>query len=205
MYHRFAGLVLRHPFGILLAAALGVILSLLMTATQLTFQTNRLDLIASGNHYRQLGDAYDREFEALPGDVIVVIRAERPEAAKALATALAQRWATDPHIDQVWYRINVDALKNKALLYLSPDDLMALRQKLQDHQAFLEELTAAPTVQHLLALINREMSTALVGQVFTGFLQDDHQAKEPPDLSLLVALLQQLNQALDAPHAYQSP
>jgi len=205
IYHRFAGIVLRHPFGIILVAALGVVLSLLVTATQLTFHTNRLDLIASGNHYRQLGDAYDREFEALPGDVIVVIRAERPETAKAFATALAQRWATDPHIDQVLYRINVDALKSKALLYLSPDDLTALRQKLQTHQALLEELTASPTLQNLFALINREMSTALVGHVFTGFLQDDHQAQEPPDLSLLVAFLQHMNQALDAPHVYQSP
>jgi hypothetical protein len=31
----------------------------------------------------------------------------------------------------------VDALKNKALLYLSPEELMALRQTLQHHQAFL--------------------------------------------------------------------
>src|SRR5262249_42403942 len=123
--YRFAGIILRHPCGILLAAALAGILSLLATATHLTFQTNPLDLIASGNHYRQLGDAYEREFEDLPGDVIVVIRGDRPEAAKAFATALAQRWATDPHIDQVLYRINVDALKQKALLYLSPDDLMA--------------------------------------------------------------------------------
>jgi uncharacterized protein len=205
MSHRFAGIILRHPGGILLAATLGVILSLLVTGMHLTFQTNRLDLIASGNHYRQLDDAYDREFANLPGDVIVVIRSERPEAATAFATALAQRWATDPHIDQVWYRIDVDALKQKALLYLSPDDLMALRQTLQNHQAFLEELTAAPTLQNLLTLINREMSTALVGQVFTGFLEEDHQAQAPPDLSLLVALLQQMNRALEAPQAYQSP
>jgi uncharacterized protein len=203
--YRFAGIILRHPCGILLAAALAGILSLLVTATHLRFQTNRLDLIASGNHYRQLGEAYDREFEDLPGDVIVVIRGDRPEAAKAFATALAQRWATNPNIDQVLYRINVDALKQKALLYLSSDDLMALRQKLQDHQAFLEELAASPTLQNLLALINREMSTALVGHVFTGFLQEDHQAHDPPDLSLLVALLQQMNRALDDPHAYQSP
>jgi hopanoid biosynthesis associated RND transporter like protein HpnN len=205
IYHRFAGMVLRHPVGIILAAALGVVLSLLVTATYLSFHTNRLDLIASGNHYRQLGEAYDREFEDLPGDVIVVIRSERPEAAKTFATALAQRWATDPHIDKVWYRINVDALKHKALLYLSSDELMALRQKLQNHQVLLEELTASPTLQNLFALINREMSTALVGHVFTGFLQEDHQANEPPDLSLLVALLQHMNRALDAPHAYQSP
>jgi hopanoid biosynthesis associated RND transporter like protein HpnN len=203
--HRFAGIVLRHPFGIILVAALGVVLALLVTATHLTFQTNRLDLIASGSHYRQLGDAYDREFEDLPGDVIVVIRSDRPEAAKAFAMALAQRWATDRNIDRVLYRINTDALKNKALLYLAPDELIALRQKLQNHQTLLEELTASPTLQNLFALINREMSTALVGHAFTGFLEEDHQANGPPDLSLLVTLLQNMNQALDAPDVYRSP
>jgi hypothetical protein len=98
---RFAGIILRHPYGILLAAALAGILSLFVTTTHLTFQTNHLDLIAAGNHYRQLGEAYDREFEDLPGDVIVVIRGERPEAAKAFATALPERWSTDPNIDMV--------------------------------------------------------------------------------------------------------
>ena len=205
MSRRFAGFILRHPVGIMLVAALGGVLALLVTATHLTFQTNRLDLIASGDRSRQLGDAYDREFEDLPGDVIVVIRSDRPEAAKAFASALAQRWATDRNIDRVLYRINTDALKNKALLYLTPDELMALRQKLQDHQRFLEELTASPTLQNLFALINREMSTALVGHVFTGFLEEDHQANGPPDLSLLVALLQHMNQALDAPDVYVSP
>ena len=45
MAHRFAGIVLRHPFGIILVAALGGVLALLMTATRLTFRTNRLDLL----------------------------------------------------------------------------------------------------------------------------------------------------------------
>jgi hypothetical protein len=35
--YRFAGIILRHPCGIMLAAALAGILSLLVTATHLTF------------------------------------------------------------------------------------------------------------------------------------------------------------------------
>ena len=34
--------------------------------------------------------------------MIVVIRAENPEPAKAFATALAQRWETDPTIEKVF-------------------------------------------------------------------------------------------------------
>jgi len=63
--HRFAGFILRHPVGIILAAALG--LGPLPAPDRDTFNVSdhRLDLIAAGNHYRQLGDAYDREFADL--------------------------------------------------------------------------------------------------------------------------------------------
>jgi hypothetical protein len=122
----FIGMILRHPLGIILAAVLGGALSLLLATTRLAFHTNRLDLIAAGERYKQLQQAYDREFEALPEGAIVVIHSENPERATAFATALAQRWHTDPNIAQVVYRIDVDALKHKALWSLSPEDLIAL-------------------------------------------------------------------------------
>lgn len=204
VYRVFVDIILRHPFAVVLIAAVGVALSLLMTATHLEFHTDRRDLIASGDRYTQLNDAYRNEFEELPEGVIVAIRSKQPERAKAFAIALAQRWEVDPNIERVLYRINVDALKHKGLLYLSPEDLLALRQKLQDHQDLLQELAAAPTLQNLFALVNRETTTALVGHVFTGFLEADGK-QEPPDLSVLLALLRQMTQWLDGSRAYRSP
>jgi uncharacterized protein len=205
VFHCLVGIILRHPFSVLLVGVLGVVLSLLLTGTYLGFHTNRLDLFSAGSRYKELDEAYDREFTNLPEGVIVVIRSESPETAKAFATALARRWETDPNIDQVLYRITADALKNKALLYLSPDELMRLREKLEQHHALLKELEASPTLQDLFALINREITTTLVSHVFTGFLEEDQQKEEPPDLSLLLALLQQMNQWLDGHHVYRSP
>jgi hopanoid biosynthesis associated RND transporter like protein HpnN len=205
LYSGFIGMIQRHPLGVILAAVLGVGLSLLLATTRLALHTNRLDLIAAGERYKQLQQAYDREFEELPEGAIVVIRSENPERATAFATALAQRWQTDPNIDQVLYRINGDALKHKALWYLSPEDLIALQRKLEQHQDLLRELAASPTLENLFVLINREMTQALVGHVFTGFLQQDEPEKTPPDLSLLLALLRQMNQWLDGPRVYQSP
>ncbi|MBI3329092.1 MAG: hypothetical protein HYZ81_20610 [Nitrospinae bacterium] len=43
--------------------------------------------------------------------------------------------------------------------------------------------------------------TPLVGHVFTGFLREE----EPPDFSLFLAILQQMNLWLDGPRAYRSP
>ena len=205
VYRRGAGFILRHPLGVVLVGVLGAILSLLVTAMHLTFHTERVDLISAGNRYRQLDEAYDREFQALPEGVIIVIRSEKPETAKAFATTLAQRWERDPNIAKVVYRINVDAVKNKALLYLSPDALVALRDTLQAHHGFLQELAASPSLQHLFAFINREVTTALVGHVFTDFLEDDAQKHEPPDFSLLLTLLQQINRRLEGHWVPGSP
>jgi hopanoid biosynthesis associated RND transporter like protein HpnN len=204
MQSRVVGVMMRHPVGIVLAAVLGAVLALLYTATHLEFDSNRLDLISAGEHYQQLDAAFSREFEDLPGKMVVVIQSQHPERAKAFATALAQRWQTDPHLEKVFYRINVDALKRKGLLYLSPDELTDLRQKLQAHQALLKELAASPTLQNLLALVNREVTTSLVSHLFTGFLEDTPQEK-PPDLNLLLTLLQQMDTWLQGSRSYQSP
>jgi len=205
MYSRLLGFMLRHPVGVVLTAVLGVVLSLFYTATHLAFDSNRLDLISAGEHYKQLDAAFSREFEDLPGKMVVVIQSQHSERAKAFATALDQRWETDPLIAKVFYRIDVDALKRKGLLYLSPDELSDLRQKLQEHQALLKELAASPTLQNLIALVNREVTTSLVGHLFTGFLEEDTPQEKPPDLSLLLALLQQMDEWLQGSRSYRSP
>jgi hypothetical protein len=120
MHSRVVGFMMRHPVGVVLAAMLGVVCSLLYTATHLAFDSNRLDLVSAGEHYTKLDAAFNRQFEDLPGSMVVVLQSQYLERAKAFAAALAQRWETDPHIAKVFYRINVDALKRKGLLYLSP-------------------------------------------------------------------------------------
>jgi len=205
IYGFFVVLAVRHPFGVLLAAVLGVSLSLLLTVTQLAFHTNRLDLISAGDRYKQLDQAYEREFTTLPERVIAVIRADHPEMAKAFATALSQRWENDPTFEDVLYRIDVEPLKSKALLYLSPEELTALGQKLQHHRDLLQELAASPTLQNLFALLNREITQVLVGHVFTGFLDEEGKDGEPADLSLLLGLLREMHQWLESRRAYRSP
>jgi hypothetical protein len=66
-FHFLVGIILRHPFGVLLVGVLGVILSLLLTGTHLGFHTNRLDLISAGVHEPARGR--DRRHpEREPGD-----------------------------------------------------------------------------------------------------------------------------------------
>lgn len=197
------GPTLRHPLGVVGATVFLAVLALLFTATHLEFQSNRHDLISSGDRYRQLDERYSREFEAVPDRVAVVIEARNPEHAKAFATTLGRRWEGDPGFSAVQYRIDVDPLKAKGLWYLAPDDLTALRQKLDVHKDVVRELADSPTLENLFALINREMTTALVGHVFTGFLEEDEE-KGPPDLTLVRAILRQMNGWLTGPRTYES-
>jgi uncharacterized protein len=205
VHSRFVGFMMRHPAGVVFTAVLRAVFSLLYTAAHLAFDSNRLDPVSAGVHYKQLDAAFSREFEDLPGSMVVLIQSQNPDRAKAFATALAQRWETDPRIAKVFYRINVDALKGKGLLYLSPDQLTDLHQQLQEHHALLQELAASPTLQNLFALVNQEVTRSLVGHLFTGFLEEDTQQEKPPDLSLLPALLQQMDGWLQGSRSYQSP
>jgi hypothetical protein len=200
-----AALALRRPWTVIFAALLSTILSLGLAATCLEFQFGRSDLISTTDRYRQL-DAQDAaEFEEVPERVVVVVRADRPDQAKAFAADLAARWAHDPKIDQVLYRIDLDALKAKALWYLSPEDLVALRTRLATHQEEIASFAGAKTLHDLFARLNREITSALVGRVFTGFLDDDEEDRPPADLSLVLALLRELNRWLDGAQTYESP
>jgi hopanoid biosynthesis associated RND transporter like protein HpnN len=197
-------MALRHPIGVIGVAVLGVMFSLFLSTTRLEFYTSHLDLVSSANRYKQLDEAFSREFDDVPERVIVAIRSQDAEQAKAFATALAARWHHDPSIDNVLYRIPLESLRDKALLYLSYDEIATLQQKLGQHQDMLSEFAALPTLENLLTLVNRATTEALVDHLFTGFLAGEKPEGAPLDLTFLLTLLRQLNRGLDPQQPYHS-
>jgi predicted RND superfamily exporter protein len=129
-----AALALRNPWALVIAAGLSTMLSLAVAASRLELDLGRTDLISVNDRYLQLDEWDAREFEEVAGRVVVVVRADDPEQAKGFATALAARWAHDPKIERVLYRIDLHPLKAKALWYRSPDDLSALNRRLAADQ-----------------------------------------------------------------------
>ena len=198
-------LALRRPFTVLAAAGLMAGLSLFLTVSRLEFHANPADLISAGDRFEQLEKRDKQEFEALPERVVVVIRSENPETAKAFATALGQRWEHDPKIEKVLYRINLDGLKNKGLLFLSPDDLTALRQKLETRQGLLRDLAASPTLESVFTLIDREMTSTIVSRLFTGELDEGETEEGPIDFTPLLSLLRSMSQWLGGSRTFLPP
>ena len=199
-----ATLIIRHPLRIVVATTTLAILALVVTVTQLEFQTGRGDLVSSGERNRQLDERYEREFEELPERVVVVIRPRHPEAGKAFAAALGRRWEQDARIEKVLYRVDPEALKGKALFYLSPDELAALERRLATHRDLLRDLADAPTLASLFALINRQITTALVDHLFTRDLLGD-EVDTPLDVTPLQALVRRMHERVSGSGPFQSP
>jgi uncharacterized protein involved in exopolysaccharide biosynthesis len=74
LYRLLVGMTLRYPIAIVGAAVLGVVVSLLFSAARLEFYTSHMDLVSSGNRYKQLDQTFSREFADVPERVIVVMR-----------------------------------------------------------------------------------------------------------------------------------
>ncbi|MFQ5482922.1 MAG: MMPL family transporter, partial [Nitrospinaceae bacterium] len=180
-------------------------LSLWYTATHLGFNTKRSDLISRDLPYDILYQRYRAEFENFDG-MTIAVEGEDPDAMKGFAEALARR--LQKHRDQfseIFYKVDTEYFKNRALLFLDMPELRDLAEKLRGHQTFLENVNAAPGLNTLLFNINREISVGMVDTLMSGFLGTDEDAgDDTADLSLLVSLLQQMIAHVNGESRYRS-
>jgi len=198
--------VLAYPRITLVLAVVLTLLSVQVTIQRLSFTSTRAALAPLRGRLAQLQEEYHRAFGD-PARVVIVIQSDDQDQAKRFAAALAKRLKTHvPEAEEVIYRFDLKSLEDRFLLYLSPQELADLKSKLQEHRALLEELSGAPGLNRMFQVIQREISSALVGHLFTGFLDDEEgKSERPVDLAPLVALLEQLNAWADGPRAYVSP
>ncbi len=202
------GRVLRAPRKVVVGALALAVLSVLYTVGNLQFKTDRGDLVSAASYQQRLTKERFREFGDRDGFVVVIENRDRAESI-AFLTALARRLQGETRsFDDVFYRVDPKAFANRALLYLDPQDLATLREKLLEHRAFVEGLATSPDLATFFRLVNQRITSGLVGELFTGFLEGGKDKKVeagPVDLGFLTATLHQVNAWLDGGRTYTSP
>ena len=188
---------------ILAAVALAGV-SVYYSLARLTVSTSRNDLIASNKRLIQLSERISKAFGGRDGLVVVAENVERRRSVR-FAEALAAELRRYPdRFPDLFYRLNPEYFKAWALLYPETADLQKLKDNLQGQKNLLAKLAADPRLSNYFGLINEQIARAMIGNVFTGFL-DEGQKQELPDVSLLNASLKQLHLSLSEARPYASP
>ena len=201
----FVGLLKRGAWWIILISFALSALSVYYAFNHLKFRTSRSDLVASDQHLLQLGEKLSKDFGSRD-DLVVVVENGHPSRTKAFADALAQELKKYPReFPEIFYRLQHEAFKKWALLYLEPKQIQDIKTKLEEHQGFLARLAAAPNLTTFYQGVNQELTDSLLGELFVGFLQDDQKKGKIPDLSLLNGSLRELKRGLAGDRSYSSP
>ncbi|MFQ5671916.1 MAG: MMPL family transporter [Nitrospinales bacterium] len=191
-------------FSLLLALA-----SIWVTSHFLKFNTSRGDLVSKDLPYNQRNEAYRQEFENFDG-MIIVVEGNNPDQMEGFTHALAQELNTKHSVfSQIFYQVDTAYFKKRALLYLKPHELQDLKEKIEAHQDFLEDVNAAPGLNQLLRSINAKISSGMVETLLSDFLGDEDSSEGPEDdsadLGLLISILKQMTAYLNGETHFRSP
>ena len=172
------------------------------TAHSLTFKTSTRALLPQNAGYVARYTEYTKEFGELE-DIVVVVEAGSFEGARAYAARLTEALREAPvKFQRVAYRIDPKRFEGRQLLYLTTPELREIRDKIFDHQEFMESFAGDPSLARLLEGVNTQMAAAFVSNLFDIGLQDKDL---PVDTRFLRVLLDQMASRLERPAPYRSP
>ena len=199
---------LSRPRRVLWLAFALALASVLFTALRLDFQTSQLDLISPHHPLVKL----TRQFKPLRAKdtFTVVIEAPTPHRAVAFLQEGVRRLQDDPtHFQDVLYRVEPGLIQPWALLYLDEADIQRLQERIEAYPTLIHGLIQRPELLNFLQLVNQEMASRMVGELFTGFLKEPAEGgstkKQPMDLAFLIQTLDNLASTLRGHPVYDSP
>ena len=186
---------------VVLSLALSV-LGIAYTLHALTFKTSGRDVLPQNASYVKRYVEIAKNFGELE-DIVVVIEARSLEGAKAFAARLVQELRASPlKFHRIAFRIDPKQFEGRQLLYLSTSELKEIRDKIFDHQEFMESFAGDPSLARLVEGINTQMAAAFVSNLFDLGLNDQDL---PVDTRFLRVLLDQISTRLERPTPYRSP
>ena len=163
-----AGFICRWPLAVVVAGVLLAGAASFYAARRLEFKTSRNDLIGRDSEYWRLYSEYAREFRS-EEDYIILVESDQPARNRAVIDALVTAVlapANNPgpndasgaqvftH-DDLYYRVDFDALKKWFLYYLSIDDLKQIQGSIKDFKQLLAILEHRPKLDTFFDSMNR--------------------------------------------------
>src|SRR2546426_9512974 len=177
------------------------VLGIAYTLHALSFKTSGRDVLPqNGSSVKRYVDIA-KNFGGLE-DVVVVIEARSLEGAKAFAARLVQELRASPvKFHRIAYRIDPKQFEGRQLLYLTTPELKEIRDKVFDHQEFMESFAGDPSLARLVEGANAAMASAFVSNLFDLGLEKSG----GENTKFLQVVLDQIAGRLERPTPYRSP
>src|SRR5262245_57006200 len=126
----FVSITGRWPWWVVAAVGCLCALSLAVSWTRLEYRSQRDELISANKNVLQRWREYLAEF-GKDEDIVVVVQGgdhrRMQDALEALAAGVRQH---PDHFDRLFYKVDLHHLHDRALLYLSPDQLTQIQRSL---------------------------------------------------------------------------
>jgi hopanoid biosynthesis associated RND transporter like protein HpnN len=197
----------RFPWLVLAGTALSCGVCLWYTFLHLTYETQRNDLHGKEKAYYQRWQQYVKEFGDDDDMVVVVQGKDRSRMIAALEDLAGQIGQHPELFDRLFYKVDLRSLRNRALLFLSADQIRLIQDNLVDLKLLLEPPVLAGIDPlfgwkslNLMQLLHEgeRRATTLVGD---RSLAPDHDSF----LRQLNAICRTAGSVLDDPAAYRNP
>ena len=179
-------------------------ISIFYTASDLEFQTGQMDLISSEHRLIKLSESI-QQFDDLDTFVVAIENQDPSRSLKFLHALVPLLEADHENYIQIFYRVEPKLIRPWALLYLEKEDLRSIGDKVQEHHHLIKSLVKAPSLVNFFRLVNEEMASRMVQEIFTGFLDEKAEAEKPLDLDFLIRTLRAMDRWLDGETSFVSP
>ena len=197
----FVDWVRRHPVLVLVACFGLIAASVDVAYRRLEYHTQRNDLLSADKECQKRWQQYLDAFGDDDDMVVVVEGKDRAQMAAALDAIAEKVKARPERFDRAFHKADLRGLQDRALLYLPPQELDAIRDRLDRMDPLLGRF--APVAWQMLSL-QTLLSTA------TGILKDQAAGKNLPAtdrdlISQLPAVARSAADTLRNPDAYRNP
>ncbi|MGF1583556.1 MAG: MMPL family transporter [Gemmataceae bacterium] len=131
------GVSQRFPKTVLVLVFLGIGLSVYLALTQLTFLTQRNDLVSPKRDHLQRWRQYVAEFGD-DDDMVVVVRGNDAPDMKQALEELAQKLHEHSDLfDRVFYKVDLRDLRKRALVYMPTEEIQKINRELDEMNVIL--------------------------------------------------------------------